>query len=242
MTRSAWDEIGAFFNVVVGYGERLTADRRAQLERSRAGALLEGDSTRALRPAGGDTVVAGPQRLDASLVAIREDLRGRLKGLESSLARLLSEREKYFALFPIVIYVDEILRKQTQGRSDEWESLQSELYGVRDGGERFYTVLEELLRQEATHPLVFEIFYFCLNHGFAGQYSGEQGEDRRASILRELSARIPKADIPAPRAAPAAVAVRVRAFPWRYYALAAGGTLGVYAVLRLAGYASGGFQ
>lgn len=241
--RSAWNDIGSFFKVVVAYRERLRAEARAQIEKSDAMGLLALSGERGAAQPTGDTLVPGAlNSFESSLITIREELRVRLKDVEAALGKVLSEREKYFALFPIVIYVDEVLRTETQGRADNWESLQSELYGISDGGERFYTVLDELLRLDSTHPIVFEVFYFCLSHGFTGQYSGEHATERTDALRQRLALRIPTADIPTERGASTTVPVRIRSVPWHYYAFAACGVLGVHGLLRVVGYASGGFQ
>jgi type IV/VI secretion system ImpK/VasF family protein len=132
-------------------------------------------------------------------------------------------------LFPIVVYVDELVATATRGAVMRWERLQSELYEIENGGELFYQILDERLKQQETHPLVLEAFYFCLLDGFTGMYLA--GSRKIEEYKSALISRIPQPEIrfpltPARRAQPELVA-----FPWQYYAIAAATVVVVYLVL-----------
>jgi type IV/VI secretion system ImpK/VasF family protein len=165
----------------------------------------------------------------ADLVDIRARLRKRLTWLKARLGELLAEHEVYYALFPIVAYSDELVNTASRGAVARWEPLQSELYEIDNGGELFYSILEERLRQDETHPVVFEIFYFCLNDGFLGMY---QGDSRKIDEFKaRLAERIPRqaidgSDEPRKERKPELIA-----FPWRYYAVAGGIVVLVYVLL-----------
>ena len=167
----------------------------------------------------------------ADLVEMRERIRKRLLWLKARFAEVLSDHEVYYALFPIVAYADELVQSVTYGGSTMWEPLQSELYEVDNGGEVFYSILDERLRQDETLPLIFEIFYFCLSDGFQGMYSHDA---RKIDEYKSrLAARIPlrpaggdDAREPPP--------VELVAFPWQYYAIAAAAVVVVYVALALA--------
>lgn len=153
------------------------------------------------------------------IVQLRASLRKRLNWLKSQLSEVMTEREVYYGLFPIVIYTDELVHYATRGIADKWESLQSELYDIDNGGELFYTVVDTLLRKDDTHPLIFELFYFCLKDGFVGMYEGNAG--KLQEYQDRLSARIP-IERPAPPLEIAAGAVGLVAFPLRFYVYALG--------------------
>jgi type IV/VI secretion system ImpK/VasF family protein len=165
----------------------------------------------------------------ADLVVLRENVRRILAELRGKLSDVLSDHEVYYVLFPIVVYTDELVATATRGAVMRWERLQSELYEVENGGELFYQILDERLKQEETHPLVLESFYFCLLDGFTGMYLAGSRKIEEYKIA--LVARIPQPEIrfaltPARRAQPELVA-----FPWKYYALAAATVVVAYLIL-----------
>jgi type IV/VI secretion system ImpK/VasF family protein len=169
----------------------------------------------------------------ADLVRMREGLRKLLDTLRKDLARTLSEHEVYSILVPIVVYADELARVVTRGSVQTWEPLQSETFNIENGGELFYWAIDERLRHQDTHPLVFEVFYFCLNDGFVGMH---QGDPRKIEEYKDrLRKRIPTRPTgSAPRKDK--VAPKLIRFPWQYYGAAAALTLVIYAVLRWYAY------
>lgn len=176
-----------------------------------------------------DTAFRESHEEGADLVELRENIRRILAELRGKLSEVLSDHEVYYVLFPIVVYVDELVATATRGAVMRWERLQSELYEIENGGELFYQILDERLKQEETHPLVLEAFYFCLLDGFTGMYLA--GSRKIEEYKSALVSRIPQPEIryaltPARRAQPELVA-----FPWKYYALAAATVVVVYLVL-----------
>jgi type IV/VI secretion system ImpK/VasF family protein len=163
------------------------------------------------------------------LVGLRSQLRRLLSELRGKLSEVLTEHEVYYVLFPIVVYSDELVACATRGASRRWEPMQGEFYEIDNGGEAFYEVLDERLKQDETHPLVFETFYFCLSDGFTGMYppGSKKIEDHKARIR----ARLPNPEIHFPSVRREPRRAELVAFPWRYYAAAAGGIVIVYTVL-----------
>jgi type VI secretion system protein ImpK len=175
----------------------------------------------------------GEPAAGADLVALRSLVRQRLVQLRATFAEVLSDHDVYYALFPVVVYIDELVQISTRGEAARWEPLQGELYDVDNGGELFFTVAEDKLRQQETHPFVFETFYFCLADGFSGMYQNDRKKlDEYASRLAERIALRPAPALAPPR--PARV-VELVAFPWRYYAIAAGVVVATYLALSLFG-------
>ncbi len=108
---------------------------------------------------------------DDELLIIRNDIRIQLDLLRTQLLVELTERDCYFVLFPIVVLFDELVQSQLFNKNlTSWPPLQKELFQIDDAGEVFYDTLEEILRKPQTLPFVYEIYYFCLNHGFKGKY------------------------------------------------------------------------
>jgi hypothetical protein len=136
--------------------------------------------------------------------SVRGNLRGeisaKLDALRAELASVLSEREVYFVLFPLTIHYDElVLRRLPPLEQTAWPLLQSERFGINDGGDKFYSFADERLAHPDTPTLVFEVLYFCLSDGFIGRYANDPA--RIAGYKSTLAARIPTPKLPVHRAA-----------------------------------------
>lgn len=164
------------------------------------------------------------------LVELRARARKRIAWLKAKLAEALTEHEVYYALFPIVVYIDELVAGIMPGQTSRWEPLQGELYDIDNGGELFFSIIDDRLRKEETPPVVFEIFYFCLNDGFLGMYAADRQKideykarlaDRialRPTDSGELGSREPRP-------------VELVELPWKYYGAAALAILSGWLVL-----------
>lgn len=166
---------------------------------------------------------AGPD-----LVMLRAQVRKRLVWLKAKFAEVLSDHDVYYALFPIVVHFDEFIQVSTRGEAGRWEPLQGELYDIDNGGELFFTILEDRLRQQETHPMVLEIFYYCMLDGFAGAY--QQDQKKIDEYRDRLVERIELKPVEAPEKATGANVEIVR-FPWQYYAVASMLVIGTYVLL-----------
>jgi type IV/VI secretion system ImpK/VasF family protein len=138
------------------------------------------------------------------LVALRSKLRSQLEDLRAAITEQYSERDSYFVLFPLTAHCDEVVKKMILDINHlEWPSLQQELYQVADAGDLFYELLDNALSKPETLPLVYEVYYFCLNDGFSGRYTANP--DRLAGYLQKLRKHIflqPIADIDLPLPVP----------------------------------------
>jgi type IV/VI secretion system ImpK/VasF family protein len=170
---------------------------------------------------------AGPD-----LVALRAGIRERLQWLKSELAAVLTEHELHYVLLPLVIYIDELVTSITRGEASRWEPLQSELYDIENGGELFYSLMEDHLKKSDTHPFVFQIFYFCLSDGFVGMAERDPRKIEQAKAV--LAARIPL--IPPAKGPEQArdQPIELVKFPLRYYVWAAVAMLASWAALSFA--------
>lgn len=131
----------------------------------------------------------------AVLKTLRDDIRTRLDELRGDLAKVLSEREVYQVLFPLTIHYDElVLRRLSPTEQTAWPLLQSERYGINDGGDVFYSFADDRLANAETPPLVFEVLYFCLSDGFIGRYANDAA--KIAGYKSKLAARIPMPKTP----------------------------------------------
>jgi type IV/VI secretion system ImpK/VasF family protein len=115
---------------------------------------------------------SGQEPVLLDLVRAREQIRSQLDTLREKLAEHLSERDCYLVLFPIVAHFDEIVQTtRLDTNRISWPPLQRELFEIDDAGEMFYETLNDILMKPQTLPLVYEVYYYCLNDGFRGRYN-----------------------------------------------------------------------
>ncbi|MCG8635734.1 MAG: DotU family type IV/VI secretion system protein [Desulfobacterales bacterium] len=108
---------------------------------------------------------------DNNILQVRETIRKQLDLLRIDLADRLTEQESYYVLFAIVIYIDENIQTNVLDKAElRWPLLQKELFDIDDGGNLFYDTLDHILKKPEITLFVFEIFYFCLKHGFLGKH------------------------------------------------------------------------
>ena len=169
-------------------------------------------------------------------MAVRTEMRTQLTWLKRKLGDLLTEREVYYCLFPLVIYFDEMIQAAAGDSAAGWTPLQRELFNVSNGGELFYESLDDLLRKDETLPLIYEVFYFCLTDGFKGRWIDEPAkiEDWKERV----ASRIPVPPLPAAAKTihRTGGAVELAQFPLRYYLWAAVALFGIVFCFRMAGY------
>lgn len=173
-----------------------------------------------LRPLRGAASPADIKTID--LVDLRAKLRTRLEHLRALLVERHSERDAYFVLFPLVAHYDELVKTLILDMTQaQWPPIQQELYQVADAGDLFYESLDGVLGKPETLPLVYEVYYFCLEDGFMGRYGANP--DRFADYRQRLRERIrPSAvEAEAPRWAAAAPRKAPLRLPnWVYYGAA----------------------
>lgn len=238
-TTALWLSIEAAFSEI----EQLCVEARAaelalgaQQEQAALLRVVAGGRVRSLRPvpepAGGELDVRHARAAElardlgfrqahaqgANLVELRARVRKRLQWLRGELSAALTEHEVHYVLLPLVIYTDELMTSITRGQALRWEPLQSELYEIDNGGELFFTILEDHLRKSETHPLIFQMFYFCLSDGFVGMCENDARKlDEYKARLRE---RIPLAPIEPGPVQEVSARVELVPFPWQAYAWA----------------------
>lgn len=108
--------------------------------------------------------------------------------------------------FMFCIALDEFILHCTWGEDSGWENntLVSELFGVRDGGEQFFLVAEKALLQPKLLSDFLELTYIFIKIGFRGQYrlhGREQLEDvmyRLEQAVFETNRPAVLANVPAP--------------------------------------------
>lgn len=97
---------------------------------------------------------------------------------------LPSVAEKLCLLHAIAL--DELILRQpwAEGRGWEARTLVAGLFGMRDGGEKFFVVVERALLQPRLLRDFLQVALILLKIGFRGRYGQEREEDRRRVIDR----------------------------------------------------------
>ena len=152
---------------------------------------------------------------------LRARLREQIDGFErSAIAAGIADDQMQTARFALCALLDDSAAATPWGR--EWASLLAEVQGEDNGGDKFFTLLDDMLAEPERHVELLEFFYACLALGFEGRYrSGEGGrqaltqartrlyefiEQRQGKKSTELSARWRGAEVRA-RRVPGALAI-----------------------------------
>lgn len=122
------------------------------------------------------------------LATLRKQLVEGINDIKSKGAELtypVAVIDKLCFLYAVVL--DELIIYNEWGEKRGWENktLLSELFGMRNGGELFFTVAEKAVRQP--HKLIdlLEVIYLFLTIGFKGQYR-ESGNDELKAFTHQL--------------------------------------------------------
>ncbi|MCU1782060.1 type IVB secretion system protein IcmH/DotU [Pseudomonas sp. 13B_2.1_Bac1] len=77
----------------------------------------------------------------------------------------------------------------TWGRLSSWSerSLLSQFHGETRGGERFFTIMNNMIPEAARYQHVLEFMYQCLVCGLKGKYGAHaKGDDEIQKIIKQL--------------------------------------------------------
>ncbi|WP_310620657.1 type IVB secretion system protein IcmH/DotU [Flexibacterium corallicola] len=109
-----------------------------------------------------------------------------------------SVAENLCLLFAIVL--DEFILSSPWGTESGWESrtLVADLFGFRDGGDRFYNITDRALMQPRALSELIEIIYHFLKLGYKGKFSRDGGyeSDRLIDRLEAALKLIPMEEPP----------------------------------------------
>lgn len=105
---------------------------------------------------------------------LRARLREQVDGFaRSALAAGIAQHHAHTARLALCALLDDSAAATPWGHA--WPSLLAELHGEEHGGERFFVLLDELLRRPKRHAELLEFFYVCLALGFEGRYRNGAG-------------------------------------------------------------------
>jgi type IV/VI secretion system ImpK/VasF family protein len=163
---------------------------------------------------------ASLERETARTVRLAEALRLEVTALIRSAQADLSTEESARWAMPFVIHFDELVTQRLSSAALlRWPLLQHEFYGFRDGGERFFETLGELLDQDTPFESLAP-FLYCLRRGFKGRYLARPRE--LAKWVDALGDRIEKPDLMPVPDSPEDTSPDRRPVPWwAYYAMTA---------------------
>nr|WP_314569905.1 type IVB secretion system protein IcmH/DotU [uncultured Pseudomonas sp.] len=91
--------------------------------------------------------------------------------------------------YSLCLLVDEVVMRTTWGRLSSWSerSLLSQFHGETQGGEKFYSVLNNMTPEAARYQHVLEFMYQCLISGLKGKYGAHpKGDDEIQKIIDQL--------------------------------------------------------
>lgn len=133
------------------------------------------------------------ERETARTERLAEALRLEVTALIRSVQEDLSTEESARWAMPFVIHFDEMVTERlTSAALLRWPLLQHEFYAFRDGGERFFEALQELLDRDTPFESLAP-FLYCLRRGFKGRYLARPRE--LAKWVDALGDRIEKPDL-----------------------------------------------
>lgn len=146
MEQELWKEISEVFSIMETHVEQL----------------------RVIEDLDSEEVTGNPEN---NILLVRDTIRKQIDTLRISFAGDLTEQESYYTLFAIIVYIDEIIQTKVLDKTYlSWPLLQMEFYEVDDGGNLFYDTLDHIITKPQIPLFVFEVYYFCLKHGFTGRY------------------------------------------------------------------------
>ena len=91
--------------------------------------------------------------------------------------------------YSLCLLLDEVVMATTWGRLSSWSerSLLSQLHEETQGGERFFTVMNNMIPEAARYQHVLEFMYQCLITGLKGKYGAHtKGDDEIQKIINQL--------------------------------------------------------
>lgn len=123
---------------------------------------------------------------DKTISEVRDTALMCLLQLKGSLSKSLETEFVYLVLFPIVSLLDEEMQCDSIKHKVNWKILQKELYDTSNAGEQFYQILDDILDNQNTPSIIYEVFYFILKKGYKGKFIDcESRITRYLDFLRE---------------------------------------------------------
>jgi type IV/VI secretion system ImpK/VasF family protein len=207
-----------------------------EAERLRGAAEAEADAEAPPLPRGKAPPPGAPAGYLRRRGAVREAIEAKL---DPVLTEHIGPWQKHLCVTAVACFVDERERVALGALAETWRlpRLQSELLEIDDGGDRFFTQLQELLARADVHELVFEVHLLCLRAGFVGRYRDRRHELDKITgwLTHRLVQHRPRRPATLVPEAPPTQRRRVGfiQFPLRYYLGVAALAVTAFAMLRV---------
>ncbi|WP_114764650.1 type IVB secretion system protein IcmH/DotU [Vibrio rhodolitus] len=140
------------------------------------------------------SLIISVKRIEApkDMYAFRSAIKGQLTDLKYKVAQLdypPSVADKTCFLFAVML--DEQILHSEWGEESGWvnQTIVSELFGVKNGGEQFYLVAERALLQPVLLKDLLELIYLMIKLGFRGRYRVE-GKELLGVLVQRLEEAI----------------------------------------------------
>lgn len=135
-----------------------------------------------------DMLVRAQMETAADPAALRVQMLEELRAFEAqSIGRGLSHNHTRLILYALAATADDCILHTAWGRESDWSSktLISALFQETWGGERFFSLLTQMMA--APHAVVREVefYYFCLLFGFEGKYRLAASGSRELTRLKD---------------------------------------------------------
>ncbi|ADZ90067.1 type IVB secretion system protein IcmH/DotU [Marinomonas mediterranea] len=134
------------------------------------------------------TISVKRMQCPTDMFAFRSGIKNALTDLKYKVAKLdypPSVADKACFLFAVML--DEQILHSSWGESSGWENqtIVSELFGIKNGGEQFYVVAERALLQPVLLVDLLELIYIMLKMGFRGRYRAN-GKDQLDALMKRI--------------------------------------------------------
>ena len=122
------------------------------------------------------------------IIEFRSELRLKINDLAETCKEMLGVKVSYYIIFPVVVYCDEIISLFFAENNISWPKMQKEVYGIENGGEKFYELLDQIIEQPTYPEIVYQVYYWLLSSGFKGVLIDETQKSVRfyKNKLKEL--------------------------------------------------------
>jgi type VI secretion system protein ImpK len=128
-----------------------------------------------------------------ALEPLRKRLRAMVNAFDEALVRAgVDERTRMAARYCLCTFIDEIVASTPSGGGGAWASgsLLIAFHAQASGGERFFSILQELSLDASAHLDALELLYVMLALGMQGRYRLLEGGDGQLEAVRDTLRRL----------------------------------------------------
>lgn len=107
------------------------------------------------------------------VAGLRNNLAGEVEKFNTTLLRQGTSADQVWkATYAVCLLLDETIQKTPWGVESQWAKQNLSILFRKDtwGGEGFFDIVDNLLRQPETNLPLIELFYLCLSLGFEGKF------------------------------------------------------------------------